>query len=83
MYHTILIIELVIGVAFTLGLLGWCLYWLAILSGIVRKQTKLTRRPTNGTVPGQAGRPVLTIGQKKAVIPISRQMLYTARRERD
>lgn len=83
MFQTFLIVQLLVVVAFTLGLLGWCLYRLAVLFGIVRKPTKRTRRPANGTVTGQAGRPVVTKGQKKAVTLISRQMLYTAKRERD
>lgn len=85
MHQTIHLIQIVLGAAFTLGMLGWCLYRLAVLFGIVivKKRTKPVRRPTTGSQTGQAGKPVSAKRQKKAVTPISRQLLYTARRERD
>jgi len=84
MHLTIHLIQIVLGAAFTLGLLGWCLYRLAVLFGIiiVKKRTKPARRPTKGNQTGQAGKSVSTQGQKKTATPISREILYTARPKR-
>ncbi|ADB42704.1 hypothetical protein [Spirosoma linguale] len=85
MHQTIRLIQLVFGVAFTLGLLGWCLYRLAIWFRLILvwKQTKPARRPTNDNQTRQAGKPSSTKGPKKGPANLSRQMLYTARRKRD
>lgn len=83
MHQSIHLLQLVFGGAFALGLLGWCLYRLAILFGIVRKQTKTTRRSPNGNQTGRAGKSVSPKGQKKAVTNLSRRVLYSAKRERD
>lgn len=85
MHQTIHIVQAIIGATFTLGLLGWCLYRLAILFKLieVRKKKKPARRPTNGNLTDQAGNLVVRKGQKKAVTNVSRQTLYSARRERN
>ncbi|RYC66446.1 hypothetical protein EQG79_29140 [Spirosoma sordidisoli] len=85
MHQTIHIVQVVVGIAFTLGLLGWCLYRLAVWFKLitVKKKTKPVNRPTNSNQTGQAGKPATLKGPKKAVTNISRRTLYSARRERD
>lgn len=73
-----------LGIAVGLGLLGWCLYRIAILFGIitVKKRPPKASRTTMKQDEGQ-GRKKTGKEQKRPVTNLPRQTLYSARRERD
>lgn len=81
-YHTLLDLM---GVSVGLGLMGWCLYRLATLFGIVsvRKRAKKTGSKLTTDLSQQSGKKVSTNSQKRTAASISRQSLYSARKHRD
>ncbi|ADB42737.1 hypothetical protein [Spirosoma linguale] len=80
-YHTLLDLM---GVSVGLGLMGWCLYRLAILFGIVSviKRAKKTGSKLNTDLSQQSGKNVSSKSQKRTAASISRQALYSARKHR-
>lgn len=85
MHQFIHLAQVLVGLLFTLALLGWCLYRLAILFGLIKgkKKNKLARRQPTINQAGIQGKEQAHKGQKQVVPTISRRALYSAKRERN
>ncbi|MEZ0542733.1 hypothetical protein ACAW75_23755 [Fibrella sp. Tmos10] len=84
MQHTIHLVQDLLGVAVGLSLLGWCVYRVAILFGIItvrKRPQKASLIPMSRDERQQQKTPVNA--QKRPVTNLSRQALYTARKARN
>ncbi|CCH03620.1 hypothetical protein FAES_pFAES01130 (plasmid) [Fibrella aestuarina BUZ 2] len=76
------LIQLLVGIALTITLMGWCLYRLAILIGLFIPQ-KRPKRPVRQGMGNQVVRPLNNEQKQRTRSNIPRRTLYSARRERN